>query len=159
MRASFITVAMAAVAAQAAPSVIEARDDVAPTDSAAAPAASSVIPAACTPTPGIDIVAAYDKAFEFQKAYLFDKNNNETFKYYSADFKSNWRFGSYTRDEYWATQGVQTWMAVSSYPTESYFKNDTLHVAYDLGVNRTGHAGDNFVWKDGCVISQEQTRS
>lgn len=87
MRASFITVAMAAVAAQAAPSVIEARDDVAPTDSAAAPAASSVIPAACTPTPGIDIVAAYDKAFEFQKAYLFDKNNNETFKYYSADFK------------------------------------------------------------------------
>lgn len=74
MRASFIAVAVAAVAVQAAPAV-DARQ--------AAPA----IPAACTPTPGLDTAATYDKVFAFQKAYLFDKNVAETFKYYSADFQ------------------------------------------------------------------------
>lgn len=97
MRASFIAIAVAAVAVQAAPAVIEARDDVAdaaPASTAATnpvvpgiPAALPAIPAACSPTPGIDTVALYDKVFAFQKAYLFDKNNNETFKYYTTDFQ------------------------------------------------------------------------
>ncbi|TLD24039.1 hypothetical protein PspLS_06919 [Pyricularia sp. CBS 133598] len=170
MRASFFAIAVAAIAVQAAPATIEARDDVATADpaaappavpdaatTAAAPVAPPAIPAACAPTPGIETVALYNKVFAFQKAYLFDKNNNETFKYYAADFQSIWRRGSYTRDQFWATDNVQTWMGVSSYPTDSSFKDNRLHVAYDLGVNRTGHAGDDFVWKDGCIISQQQT--
>ncbi|KAL5867848.1 hypothetical protein ACKVWC_008629 [Pyricularia oryzae] len=143
MRASFIAVAVAAVAVQAAPAV-DARQ--------AAPA----IPAACTPTPGLDTAATYDKVFAFQKAYLFDKNVAETFKYYSADFQ---RFSNLNRDQYWATELVQQWATVPSYPTDSSFRDGRAHVAYDLGAERTGHAGDDFVWKDGCIVSQQQTRS
>lgn len=74
MRASFFAVAVAAAAVQAAP-VIETRQDVPP------------IPAACTPTPGLDTAATYDKVLAFQKVYLFDKDITETFKYFSADFQ------------------------------------------------------------------------
>ncbi|TLS27223.1 hypothetical protein PpBr36_04752 [Pyricularia pennisetigena] len=151
MRFSFIATAAAAVAVQAAPGVIEARDDAA--------AATPAIPAPCVPTPGLDTVALYDKVFAFQKAYLFDKNYNETFKYYSADFQNIWRRGTQSRDQYWATDNVQRWNGVVVFPTDASFKDGKFHVAYDMGENRTGHAGDDFVWKDGCVVSQQQTSS
>jgi hypothetical protein len=48
---------------------------------------------------------------------------------------------------------------VASYPTDATFSDNRGHVAYDLGENRTGHAGDDFVWKDGCIVSHQQTRS
>ncbi|TLD29231.1 hypothetical protein PspLS_04047 [Pyricularia sp. CBS 133598] len=146
MRASFFAVVVAAVAVQAAPAV-ETRQ--------AVPA----IPAACTPTPGLDTAATYDKVLAFQKAYLFDKDVAETFKYFSADFQSQQRFSSLNRDQYWATTLVQEWNKTPSYPTDSSFSNGRAHVAYDLGAERTGHAGDDFVWKDGCIVSQQQTRS
>ncbi|TLS24831.1 hypothetical protein PpBr36_08873 [Pyricularia pennisetigena] len=146
MRASFLAVAVAAVAVQAAPAV-ETRDAVA------------AIPAACTPTPGLDTAATYDKFFAFQKTYLFDKNVAETFKYFAADFQSKQRFSSLNRDQYWASSVVQDWNTTPSYPTDSTFKDGTAHVAYDLGEKRTGHAGDDFVWKDGCIVSHQQTRS
>ena len=146
MRASFCAVAVAAAAVQAAP-VIETRQDVPP------------IPAACTPAPGLDTAATYDKVLAFQKVYLFDKDITETFKYFSADFQSKQRFVTFNRDQYWAVSTVQGWGQTASYPTDSSFSNGRAHVAYDLGPQRTGHAGDDFVWKDGCIISEQQTRS
>ncbi|KAK2054790.1 hypothetical protein LY76DRAFT_596634 [Colletotrichum caudatum] len=146
MRTSFFVLLAAAAAAQARPQPQQSN----------VPAVA--IPPACAPVvPEPDLPAQLQRWFDFQKAYLFDKDVAEAFTFYSADFKSTWRNGAYTRDEFWAQDTTQGWATVASYPTDAYYLNGTGHVSYDLGVNRTGHAGDNFVWEHGCIVSHQQT--
>ncbi|KAK2001006.1 hypothetical protein LX36DRAFT_653839 [Colletotrichum falcatum] len=117
-----------------------------------------VIPPACQPiVPEPDLVTMYNRWFDFQQAYLFNKNVVATFGFFASNFTSTWRNGVMSREEYWAQDNVQNWATVSSYPTDSTFRDNKGHVAYDLGVNRTGHAGDDFVWQHGCIVSHQQT--
>ncbi|KAK1585044.1 uncharacterized protein LY79DRAFT_635781 [Colletotrichum navitas] len=128
-----------------------------PQQSGAPPA---IIPPPCDPiVPEPDLAATYDRWFDFQKAYLFDKDVAATFGFFSSNFTSKTRWSSMSRDEYWANDVTQGWASVSSYPTDASFRDNKGHVAYDMGVNRTGHAGDDFVWEHGCIVSHQQTRT
>ncbi|KAK2016864.1 hypothetical protein LZ32DRAFT_615098 [Colletotrichum eremochloae] len=149
MRASFSLLLAAAAAAQALPQQPQQSE-----------ALTVAIPPPCQPmVPEPDLVTKYDRWFDFQKAYLFDKDIQTTFTFFASNFTSTWRRGVMSRQDYWAQDTVQNWATTSSYPTDSSFRDDKGHVAYDLGENRTGHAGDDFVWEHGCIVSHQQTRS